>query len=241
MICSATKKDGTPCKGKARDSGLCIFHERAAIAVNEEGLIEIVQDAPVGKPAFLKGVKRTRASRFGHRRIKMLRPSCDQCSGPMAPRDWYLTCEHDPYVGVREIRRQVPTYSEPDENGERTVLGMEEKVSWEPFPNRAAVSLANNINSGEGMERARRKGYIMPEELRSPAFPNGIAPFCQFHNCWWQHGLQQYNDGVFCNRDEAVIVAQYATNRDATGSLRYGAVEAMHPGKIQAHRERVVV
>lgn len=233
ILCTATKKDGTPCKGEAYEDGLCISHK--AQRDRAEASVE------TAKPAFLKGIKRTRVARYGHRRIKMLRPDCEICDTADAPWGWWLTCEHDPYVGVREKRIQVPIYSEPLEDGSVVVERMEERVSWEPFPNRAQVSLANHINSGEGMERARAKGYIMPEDLRSPAYPNGIAPMCQFQNCFWQHDLREYRDGVFCREDEARVVALFYTNRDKTGSMRYGAVEVMHPAKMAEHLAKVKI
>jgi hypothetical protein len=193
------------------------------------------------KPAFIKGLKRTRVARFGHRRIKMLRPECDECNTPFAPPQWWKDCEHDPYIGVREKRTQVPVYSEPLEDGSVVVERMEERVSWEPFPNITAVSLANHINSGEGVERARAKGRILPEELRSPAYPNGIAPMCQFANCRWQHDLKEYRDGTFCTPEEAKVVSMFYTNRDSTGSMRYGAVEIQHMGKAAEQREKVQI
>lgn len=196
---------------------------------------------PEIKPAFLKNIKRTRAPRFGQRTIKMLRADCDECQTADAPRDWMKSCTHDPYVSVREKRTQVPIYSEPHEDGTVTVEGVEERVAFEPWPNFVQVTLSNNINSGEGVERGRNKGYIMPEELRSPAFPHGIAAMCQFRNCFWQHDLKEYRDGTFCRADEARIVSQFFTNRDKTGSMRYGAVEVMHPAKMADHAARVAI
>lgn len=194
---------------------------------------------PERKPAFLKNIKRTRVARFGHKRVKMLQPRCDECQTAEAPRDWYLACDHDPFVSVREMRREVPIYTEPDENGEVMIDRVEEKISFIPWPNLVQVSVWNTINSGEGIERAKARGYIFPEDLRSPAFPSGVAPMCEFQGCFWQHDLKGFRDGVFCREDEARVIAQFFTNRDKSGSMRYGAVEVMHPALMAEGRAKV--
>lgn len=246
MNCSATKKNGDPCQGTAKKDGLCIAH------IPREPKVVVEPDAPqvestAGKPAFLKGVRRARAVRFGQRRIKMLRPICSNkektgCQdGAEVPRDWYLSCPHDPYVGRKQHMVEVPIYSEPAEDGTVTLEEVQQRLKWEVWPNFVQPVLSVMVNSGRGVEKGRAKGYIMPEELRSPAFPNGIAPFCQFRNCFWQHGLTEYKSGIYCSEMEAKRVALNGHANDDKNSPAYGAIEVMHQGKMDAQMDRVVV
>lgn len=229
MICSATKKDGNPCKGEARDNGLCIAHGKAKA------------DAPASAgPAKLKGLRRARNLRVGLRCVTMLRPICTICqSGQEVAADWYKECSHDPYVGKKQTTYQEAIYSDPLPDGSVTLERMEDRFKWETWPHFVEVAVNIQINSGMGVERGRRKGYILPEELRSPAYPNGIAPMCQFRSCRWQVGLQEYRWGTFCREIEARMVGAAAT--DTAGNLIYGAREVMHDGKKQAHLEKVAV
>jgi hypothetical protein len=228
MMCVATKKDGTPCKGEARENGLCIAHLKTATSQGAE-------------PAKLKGLRRAGNLRVGLRCITMVRPICiDGCQdGVDVPLDWYLECPHDPYVGKKQSINQVPIYSEPLEDGSVTLVEMQDRISWETWPHFVEVALDIQVNSGRGVERSRRKGRILPEELRSPVYPNGIAPMCQFRGCRWQHGLKEYKWGVFCREIEARAIGAVA--RDSEGKLVYGAREVLHEGKRQAHLERVTV
>ena len=144
--------------------------------------------------------------------LAMLRPICNICQGgDNVPRDWYLACDHDPYVTLVEISRKVPRYEDvPGEDGEptgtRRVVGTDTLVDYEPRPNLTDVTLSTRVNSGKGVEMARRKGFILPEELVSPSFPGGIAPMCQFRGCTWQKDLRTYKWGTFCREDEARLV-----------------------------------
>lgn len=224
MTCTATKKDGTPCKGEARENGLCIAHIKTATPV---------------APAKLKGMRRARNLRIGLRGVVMLRPICDECQDGEVAYDWFVTCEHDPYVGIREKRVEVPIYSEPQEDGSRIIERMEERVSWEPWPNFAEATVDRRVNSGNGVERARRKGWILPEELRSEAYPNGIAPMCQFRGCRWQDGLVHYRNGSYCREIEARIVGSRET--DGAGNLVYGAMPIDDERKRAAFLQKVAV
>lgn len=230
MKCVATKKDGTPCKGTAREDGLCIAHLKTNNA-----------DPTPATPAFLKGLRRAGNLRVGLRCVTMLRPICtDGCQdGQEVPRDWFLTCPHDPYVGKKQHINQVPIYSDPLPDGSVTLERMEDRISWETWPHLVEVAVNPQVNSGQGVERGRRKGYILPEELRSPFYPNGIAPMCQFRACRWQHGLREYKWGTFCREIEARMIGASAT--DAAGQLIYGAREVLHEGKRRAGLERVAV
>ena len=225
MTCTATKKDGTPCKGEARENGLCIAHIKTA--------------EPVA-PAKLKGMRRAQNLRVGLRGVVMLRPACDKgCQeGEVSP-DWYLACEHDPYVGVREKRVEVPIYSEPLDDGSVIVERMEERVSWEVWPNFAEAVVDLRVNSGRGVEKARGKGWILPQELRSPAYPNGIAEMCQFRGCRWQNGLVNYRNGTYCREVEARMIG--ARETDASGNMVYGAMPIGDDRKRTAFLQKVAV
>jgi hypothetical protein len=122
-----------------------------------------------------------------------------------------------------------------------TVERMEEQVTFEVWPHLAQVSTSNNINSGEGIQRAKEKGYIFPEDLRAIAYPNGIAPMCEFGNCFWQHDRRQYRDGVFCQEYEARIVSMWFTNKDSEGSMRTAAVEVLNSSRQMEHLARVAI
>lgn len=142
------------------------------------------------------------------RSIKMVRPRCQTCQrAPGQVIDWWKTCTHNPYIGLREVHTPEPIYSEPDSQGRRTVLGVEDKVYWEAIPNLKSVDLNIRTNSGEGVERARRKGCILPEELRTPEFPNGIAQMCQYRGCE-SHDIRFHTAyGDYCREIEAKLVA----------------------------------
>jgi hypothetical protein len=229
MTCVATKKDGTPCKGEARENGLCIAHLKTA-------------GATVGAaPAKLKGLRRARNLRVGLRCVTMLRPICrDGCQdGSEVAQDWYKDCPHDPYIGKKQKTTQVPIYSEPLEDGSVVLKEMQDRITWEAWPNFVDVTVNIQVNSGLGLERSRAKGRILPEELRSPLYPNGIAPMCEFRACRWQEGLKEYRWGTYCREVEARLVGLSAT--DGTGQLIYGAREVMHDGKKRAGMERVAV
>ncbi len=230
MVCVAVKKDGTPCKAQAKRDGLCIGHMNQTTA-----------DNPALRPAKLKDVRRARNLRNGHRRVKMLRPICDEgCqAGAEVAWDWYTSCPHDPYVGKRQKITQVPVYSEPHEDGSVTIQGVEDHVSWSPYPHFAEVSVSTRVNSGQGVERARRKGWIAPEELRSPLYPRGIAPMCEFKGCQWQEGLVTYRFGVFCREMEAKLVG--FDEHDSQGNPLFGALEVMHQAKRQKQLDAVTV
>jgi hypothetical protein len=72
-------------------------------------------------------------------------------------------------------------------------------------PNWTQITVGRGVNRGEGVERARAKGYIFPEDLRSPIWPDGIKPRCQFRDCFGED-LQSYTTGTFCREIEAKMV-----------------------------------
>lgn len=159
--------------------------------------------------AKLKGVRRARNLRHGQRGVTMLRPICDVCqSGHNVAWNWYETCPHDPYVGIRTESRSVPIYRDADDgSGEKIVERMEERSRIYPWPNFANVTVSTRVNSGQGVAKAKNKGFILLHELTgSEAFPDGIAPMCEYRDCQWQEDLKVYKWGTFCREQEARMV-----------------------------------
>jgi hypothetical protein len=71
--------------------------------------------------------------------------------------------------------------------------------------------LVKRISSGLGPDYKRAfHGFILPEELECEAYPEGIAPMCEFRECYWQEGLKTYDSGTFCQEVEAVIAYEDA-------------------------------
>ncbi len=244
MQCSASKTNGQRCKGKAADGGpLCKYHAGTSKQPLTEPVV-IVEEAAapsaIGEPAILEGMRRTPNLSVGIKGVTMLRPICHACQrAENVQRDWYASCDHEPYVQQVEKRTPVPIYSEPRADGSVVVEKMEEQVTWTPHPNVVDVIQEMVANSGMGVEKARAKGYILPTELVSPLYPHGIAAFCEFRGCRSQTDLKRYKFGTFCREVEARLVGMRST--DANGNLVYGAREVgtMNPGKTRAQLEKV--
>lgn len=210
MDCTATKKDGTPCKGKAKKDGLCVFHlPRAATPFGS-----VPQDV-VGAPAKIKGMHRAAGPELDYvaRDIKLVRPICRICAPDVerAGHGWWNRCPHDPYMGEKGEPVTSITYKdELDDEGNvigRVVDETTTKVVLRPYPNWAPVAQSLGLNGGRGPEYKKvLYGFIEPQDLRSPAFPNGIAPCCEFRDCFWQDDLTEYAVGTFCQEREAVAV-----------------------------------
>lgn len=180
------------------------------------------------KGAKLKGLHRASGTEIplGHRAVTMLRPICKVCAPntAVAPPRWYDACPHQPYVGERGETTTVNTYENDDEGG-RVVTGAETKTVLRPWPNLVKIPLIQRISSGRGPEYKRVfDGFIAPEELRCEAYPEGIAPMCEFRECFWQEDLKEYSTGRFCQEAEAVIayedskgIAQEVYNQEIRG------------------------
>lgn len=160
-------------------------------------------------PTKLKGLHRASGTEIalGHRAVAMLRPVCKVCAPNTqnAPPEWWLACPHEPYVGERgEVINDV-TYTDDGEGG-RIVGATTTKTVLRPWPNLVKVPLVQRISSGLGPDYKRSfNGFIFPEELRCDAFPEGIAPMCEFRECFWQEDLESYSSGVFCQEAEAIV------------------------------------
>jgi len=171
----------------------------------------------MSEPAKLKGMRQAtgREIELGHREVKMLRPICDVCAPNtkrVAP-GWEKNCPHHPYIGTKTETVTERVYEDgPD--GTRVVTGSTSTTTERPWPNFVQIATTLRINSGQGVEKARAKGYILPTELVDDAFPDGIAPFCEMSNCFVQEGLKEYPTGTFCRAVEAAHV--YEDERGVT-------------------------
>jgi hypothetical protein len=163
------------------------------------------------KRALLKGLRPQSGAQnqYGHREIKMLRPICGICAPSdmnAAPR-WWETCNHEAYVGQRAETLTIPVYEDSLDDagqptGERIITGENSTTTARPFPNLVAVSRTPRLDSGLGVEKGRRRGFILPEELECAAYPNGIEPFCQYAQCFSQE-LSKFRNGDYCSEDHA--------------------------------------
>jgi len=198
----------------------------------------------MGKPAILH-MRRANSVRIGQRSLKMLRPVCAICTaGDNVPRDWYRSCTHDPYLAVAETRVPVTVYEDiVDEKGELTgakkVVGIEQTAEFRVVPNWVEITLGTRVNSGRGLEMAQAKGFIQPEDLRTPAYPDGIAPVCQFRECYAQDTpenkkLLRTRWGDFCRGVEAKMVA--ADERGLVLEVRPNV-----PGKRNAQLDAIAI
>lgn len=149
------------------------------------------------------------------REIKMLRPICKPCEDAVGgavylAAGWQENCDHDPYVSVVERKVSRPVYedildAEGNPTGQKRITGTETISTFEAAPNWVSVTHAGGMNKGRGVDRALRRGYIYPQQLRSPAFPNGIKMRCMFRECF-NDNLKQYRNGWFCREIEAKLV-----------------------------------
>ena len=172
-------------------------------------------EAPNNAPAVLKGMHVASGSDLDASRairmVKLCDPRCDVCAPDqwVAPHNWWRDCPHDPYTHF-ELRDEVKTEYRTLENGERIVASKEVTQIERPWPNFRQVP-ATSRHGGLLVETghiAKRKfqqfGWIPPEDIRSPAFPNGLAPFCQFRECFSQD-IKRYVSGWFCQELEAIL------------------------------------
>jgi hypothetical protein len=150
------------------------------------------------------------------RDIKLVRPVCHICAPEVeaAGHGWWNRCEHDPYVGEKGFPETIYEYDdELDDEG--NIVGRliregypKTKTVLRPWPNLVGVAQSRRLNSNRGVEyKTTLYGYITPEELRSPAYPGGIAPMCEFRDCYNHDHLKTYGDlGTFCQEREAIMV-----------------------------------
>lgn len=163
-----------------------------------------------GAPAKLAGLHRASGPELEHgiRDITLLRPICMTCAPEVekAGWGWWNRCTHDPYVGEKGFPEQIKEYQD-DPSGGRVLIKSDVKVVLRPWPNFVKVAQGRRYNNGTGpADKMQWYGYIKPEDLRSPAYPNGIAPTCEYRECFWQEDLKVYESGTFCQEREAILV-----------------------------------
>lgn len=95
--------------------------------------------------------------------------------------------------------------SEQRATGAKRVTGTETIIEYIPVPNWVSITHAGGVNKGRGVDKALRRGYIFPQMLRSPLWPNGIKPRCQFRECFAED-RRRYANGWFCREEEAALV-----------------------------------
>lgn len=174
-------------------------------------------------PAILDGLRRANIRvTVVQRTIKLLRPICATCQrGANVAPDWFKRCEHNPYISIRKESTKVPLYEDlPD--GRKKLVGQDEIHSWHEQPNWVQVPLSPRISSGLAVERKMRAGFILPEDLRTPEYPNGIKNPCEFRDCFAQKGLKGYRWGTFCRLREAQLVGHDMRMEGGGGALEIG-------------------
>lgn len=169
------------------------------------------------EPAIIDEWMQLENPRVGLRSLKMLRPVCRICERSRNRKEWWTRCKHDPYVTHSEVPTTEPV-REPRDDGRTEQVGTRTFVAYVPIPNATEISLSMKVNSGKGVDWAKRKGFIHPSDLRSPDFPNGIAEPCQMAGCFEQRGLKAYGPsgqwGTYCRALEAALNRFY---EDASG------------------------
>ncbi len=134
------------------------------------------------------------------RTVKMLFPRCEVCQAPenVRPR-WWETCEHSPYQTHSERPETTPTLDTLDD-GTVVKTGEQTRIVYETGWNLVQIKLSERVNSGRGIERARAKGMLLPEE-------KGLSPFCQYFDCWSQDIRYRTAHGDYCNERQAKEIA----------------------------------
>lgn len=159
------------------------------------------------------------------RTIKMQRPVCNeqtmaalgrpeteacQAKHNFVPR-WWEKCTHGPYFSYAERPVNEPILEAiVDEQGNDTgrfkILGRKEELYLEEVPNLVQVAVSARVNSGLGYHDALAKGFRLPEEC-------GIAPFCDYRDCWSQDVIVHSQWGNYCSEPQARYVG---ANEDET-------------------------
>lgn len=182
-----------------------------------------------------KGRKAPRMVAHG-REIKMLRPICAECEDEAGGvkylrSGWQNECQHDPYVSYFEVPRTRPIYETSPDGLTKTITGTETTVHTEARPNWTSVSQSAGLNTGRGPNRALLKGFIFPQQLRSPLWPRGIKARCQFRDCFAEDLKHYPGVGWFCDDVEAAMV--YASDRGKVVQIPQGEREVVEKRQDQ--------
>jgi hypothetical protein len=240
--CLATNAQGKPCQARALENGYCSFHKDRGL---ETVAAEVVTPQPPAQPAKLPNLHRATGTEIplGHRSAKMLRPICHICAPntEKAGWGWWKKCPHDPYIGEKgEVIREHTYADELDDSGEvigRVITGSTQRTVLRPWPNLVPVAFTKRLESGRGPEYKQELfGFIWPQDLRCDAYPVGIAPMCEFRECFYQDELVTYNTGTFCQESEAVVIYE-----DTAGTVVEVANAQVREDQFAANRAKVRV
>jgi hypothetical protein len=174
--------------------------------IEDEELHVPVEDIDLSDQEVLKvGARPNRKLNVSLRTIKMLAPVCREHNDG-SPGWWYTCLEvgHDPYRSIVEKIDQERKLSPPDERGRRRVLGTEEVSYFVVSHNTRQLAYTGKHNGGIELSQASGKGWVLPET-------RGVAPFCQFMECWVQNPQVSTPYGDYCIREQAQLVAAEAT------------------------------
>ena len=167
---------------------------------------------------------------FNHRAPKMMKPVCTEHQGTTSRFGWWDQCiadGHQPYfdqtpVPVETLLLKCECGAEvPEgelmhcEGKDLEVVGKKERLKMQVKPRSIEVMVDKAMNSGRGIERARRKGCKDPQEL-------GFAPICEMSRCWEPNPRIQTAWGSYCTQDHAALVYK---------NLVGEATELLHEGK----------
>jgi hypothetical protein len=151
------------------------------------------------------------------RSMKMCSPHCSICQVPNAPLNWYMFCEHEPYITKTERPVRTPVVEDdPDVPGQKIVTGEKTKLVYTETPNFTQVTVDVRVDAGNGFRIARECGFKLPEEM-------GFAPFCQYRDCWKQDlPVKTSQHGSYCSEIHAKLVIAHMLEilLDATSDKR---------------------
>lgn len=194
--------------------------EQEEAPVEPQPAVDVITQPAKPKLRRFPGSKNFRRT-SGHRRVKMVRPICDAakmvvlglptgdaCQDPEKYRDeWWKTCTHNPYFSLTKRQESQPIFGPPNAAGEREVLSHSTREVYVERPNLVQVSLTMRHNHAWGPADAiLRKGFVTVETL-------GIAPYCEYQDCWAHDPKFNTRHGNFCESWQAQIVAADAQGK----------------------------
>lgn len=229
------------CGEEKKNVGAHLRYCKAAPVEEPEAQVEEFIEQPSGEPTILPDwtMANVTASVVG-REIKMLRPVCATCQrGKNYAWDWWKRCPHSPYVALAEVPVTQPVYEDvPGQPGKKKLVGTETIVEWVERPIHTQISALSRVSGtrNQVMRKHDVFGFIFPEELRTPTFPNGIKNPCEFRDCFNQVGVKQYRQGRFCRDIEAQLVGF----DEGPGALEVGEGD-QNLQKQRSQLERIVI
>ncbi len=134
---------------------------------------------------------------------------------PAKAHTWYLTCKHGPKVDSQgqPIPENMRCYYEQNIRKEETpivgddgiITGWDTSPRWEANLRIHQVALSNHTGGLAAYEEMLRKGC-------KPIADFGVAPFCEYYNCFEQDNLTKFKNGLFCSSNHARMVKARETS-----------------------------